>query len=235
MAREILVAALNTHNLYRIGLALHAYADTWAHQNFSGDAEAQNALDASSAFPAAGHLQAMKNPDNPRLVWIDGRLKEAFREIRNADRFVKAATMIYRFLCTYNRRPFSDEAFVTDRLGELWREKRAAGGRALGDSTARASDYIIDFDVPPYSPEVWAMNAGGVANARFSPPDPWRTGYDRFAWLKDAATKASSAFGNSRGRIPESGYLGSAFERWNLAVAQHREYCYSLFRQRGKT
>lgn len=228
MAREILIAALNTRNLCRIGLALHAYADTWAHQNFSGEAEAQNSLDTSSPFPAAGHLQAMRNPDNPRLVWRDVRLKESFREIRNADRFVKAAAMIYRFLCTFNRRSFIDEVFVTDRLEELWR-----GGKAAGDSAARASDYIIDFDVPPYTPEAWAMGAGGRTSASFSPPDPWRTGYDRLAWLKDAATKASSAFGGVRGRIPESGYKGSAFENWNKAVAEHRDFCLSLFKQRG--
>jgi len=233
LARDILIAALKTRNLYRIGLALHAYADTWAHQNFSGDAEPQNALDPSSPFPAAGHLQAMKSPDNPRLIWRDARLKEALREIRNAERFVKAAAMIYRFLCTYNRRSFADEVFVTDRLRELWGGGGAAGNRAEGDSAARASDYIIDFDVPPYTPETWALGAGGVASSRFSPPDPWRTGYDRLSWLKDAATKASSAFGNSRGRIPESSYEGSDFESWNRAVAEHREYCFSLFKQRG--
>ena len=228
LAREILIAALNTRNLYRIGLALHSYADTWAHQNFSGEAEAQNTMDASSPFPAAGHLQAMRNPDNPRLVWKDGRLKDSFKEIRNADRFVKAAAMIYRFLCTFNRRSFADEIFVTDRLEELW-----GGAKAVGDSAARASDYIIDFDVPPYTPEAWAMGAGGRTISPFSSPDPWRTGYDRLAWLKDAATKASSAFGGLRGRIPEAGYKGSAFEYWNKAVAEHRDFCFSLFKQRG--
>ncbi len=233
LAREILVAALKTRNLYRIGVALHAYADTWAHQNFSGDDEAQNALDPSSALPAAGHLQAFKNPDNPRLTWEDKRLKPQFSEIRNADRFLKAAGMIYRFLCTYNKRPFIDQDFVTYRLEELWKNKPGAEGRARGDSTASASDYIIDLDVPPYSPETWALETGGKTKGGFSAFNPWKTGYDRLSWLKDAAAKASSAIGAPRGIIPESGYRGSAFEGWNTAVAEHRDYCHTIFKQRG--
>ncbi len=35
-AKTMLADALNTGNLYRIGLATHCYADTWAHQNFIG-------------------------------------------------------------------------------------------------------------------------------------------------------------------------------------------------------
>ena len=228
LSREILIAALKTKDLFRIGIALHAYADTWAHQNFSGDSEAQNALDPSSPIPAAGHLHALKSPDVPRLVWQDQRLREDFRGVSNAARFAKAASMIYRFLCTYNRRKFDDEVFVVGRLEELWNGRGAAG-----DSAARASDYIVDFDVPPYEGEAWAKRAGGAANGILQAPDPYRSGYDRLAWLKNAATKASSAFGSTRGRVPESGFEDSAFAFWNRAARDHRRLCRSLFEQRG--
>ena len=229
LAREILEAALKTRNFFRIGIALHSYADTWAHQNFSGDSEPQNAFDPASPIPPVGHLHALKNPDVPHLVWRDPRLKNESAEISNASRFARAASMIYRFLCTYNRRPFVDEIFVTGRLEELWR-----GSGATRDSAARASDYIVDLDVPPYEAEAWAKRAGGVANGFLqNPPDPYRAGYDRIAWLRNAATKASSALGSPRGSIPESSYEDSQFSAWNAAARNHLELCQVLFKQRG--
>jgi hypothetical protein len=229
LSREILIAALRTWNLYRIGIALHAYADTWAHQNFSADLEPQNAFEASSPVPAVGHLHALKNPDDPRLVWRDPRLKEDFAEISNASRFAAAASMIYRFLCTYGRRDFADEVFVVGRLEELWRRRQAAG-----DSAARASDYIVDLGVPPYESEAWAKRAGGAANGIFQPPpDPYGLGYDRLAWLRNAATKASSAFGAVRGHIRESDFGNSSFALWNAAAEAHLAFCRTLFEQRG--
>lgn len=229
LAREILERALKTRNLFRIGIALHSYADTWAHQNFSGDSEPQNALDPASPIPPAGHLHALKNPDIPRLVWRDPRLRGEFAEICNASRFARAATLIYRFLSTYNRRPFADEAFVVGKLEELWR-----GSGSSSDSAARASDYIVDLDVPPYEFEAWARRAGGVSDGFLqNPVDPYRAGYDRLAWLRNAATKASSALGSTRGRIPESGYADSQFAAWNEAARNHLALCRVLFKQRG--
>jgi hypothetical protein len=229
LAREILIEALKTGNLFRIGIALHAYADTWAHQNFSGDSEAQNAFEVSSPIPAAGHLHALKNPDNPHIVWVDPRLKKGIGQIHNAERFARAASMIYRFLCTYNHQKFSDEIFVVGKLEELWK-----GTGAAGDNAARASDYIVDFDVPPYESDAWATLAGGVTNSFLqNPPDPYRAGYDRLAWLRNAATKASSALGTVRGTIPEAGFMGSSFASWNKAARSHLKLCQTLFEQRG--
>ena len=229
LAREILIAALRTRNHARIGIALHAYADSWAHQGFSADIEPQNALDPASPLPAVGHLQAFGAPDDPRRRWIDPRLAAGEREIDNAARFAGAAAKIYRFLCAYRRKGFADEAFVVERLAGIWRRPAEAG-----DSAARASDYIIELDLPPYEPEAWAREAGG-AIAGFMPrsPDPFAAGYNRLAWLKGAAMKASSAAGAPRGRIPAERYRGSKFERWNEAAREHRAFCLSLFKQRG--
>lgn len=229
LAREILIVALKTHDLFRIGIALHAYADTWAHQNFSSNQEDQNALEPSSLIPAVGHLPAFRKPDIPRLVWHDTRLKEPFQEVHNADRFSRAATMIYRFLCTYNRKGFADEPFVVGKLEELWRNKEGAD-----DGAARASDYIVDFDVPPYERDAWALRAGGAASGLMQGASDFQySGYSRFSWLKTAASKAQSALGSLRGTIPETTYSGSLFERWNKAAADHKAFCGQLFAQRG--
>ncbi|MCE1196066.1 hypothetical protein LWX53_06160 [bacterium] len=229
LAREVLIAALRTKNLARIGIALHAYADSWAHQGFSADIEPQNALDPASPLPAVGHLQAFGAPDDPRRRWVDPRLAEGEREVDNAGRFAGAAGMIYRFLCAFRRKGFSDEAFVVERLAELWRRPAPPG-----DSAARASDYIIDLDLPPYEPEAWAREAGGtIAGLSARGPDPFAAGYNRLAWLKGAAMKASAAAGAARGWIPAERYRGSRFERWNEAAREHRAFCLSLFKERG--
>lgn len=229
LAREVLIAALRTRNLMRIGIALHAYADSWAHQGFSADIEPQNALDPASPLPAVGHLQAFGAPDDPRRRWTDPRLAAGEREADNAARFAVAAGKIYRFLRAYRREDFADEAFVVERVAEIWRRPAPSG-----DSAARASDYIIELDLPPYEPEAWAREAGGaIAGLSARSPDPFAAGYSRLAWLKGAAMKASSAAGAARGRIPAERYRGSRFERWNAAAGEHRAFCLSIFKERG--
>ena len=235
LAREILIAALRSGNPYRIGVALHAYADTWAHQNFSADQEPQNALDPRSPLPPVGHLQALKHPDNPRLVWKDPRLKDEYVDVRNARRFSRAATMIYRFLATYRKKGFEDEAFVIGRLRELWENDGGTrGGLAGEDSLARAADYIIEFDIPPYEPEAWIRRLGAQAKGLLGMDSaPEKLGYDRLSWIRYAATKASSALGSTRGSIALTSYEESDFAAWNQAAKTHLDYCSLLFEQRG--
>jgi hypothetical protein len=235
LAREILIAALRSGNPYRIGIALHAYADTWAHQNFSADQEPQNALDPRSVLPPVGHLQALKRPDDPRLIWLDPRLKKEQSEVRNARRFTQAASMIYRFLTTSRKKGFEDEVFVVGRLKELWEEGGGqSSGMAAEDSLARASEYIVDFDVPPYEPEAWIRSLGAQEKSILGKdPVQEKLGYDRLSWIRHAAAKASSALGSTRGSIARTSYKDSDFAAWNLAAKTHLEYCSLVFEQRG--
>lgn len=228
LSRDILVAALKTKNLYRIGIAVHAYADTWAHQNFSGDSESENTLDRDLPLPPAGHLHAFRNPDDPVKVWRDERLLPEFSAVSNSERFTRAATMVHRYLRTYNRRGFTDEILVISRLEELWRRKES-----LSDSSARIPDYIIELEVPPYRKDVWVTDAGGRSTSVLGEGRQYESGYDRLSWLRGAAAKATSAFGSMRGIIPWATYQGSDFERWNNAAEDHRTFCHSIFRLRG--
>lgn len=228
LAREILVTALKTRNLYRIGIAIHAYADTWAHQNFSGDSEPENALERDSPLPPAGHLHAFRNPDDPVKTWKDGRLLPEHSTISNAQRFTRAAIMVHRYLRTYNRMGFADEVLVVSQLGDYWTK-----ARSLPDSADRIPDYIIDMQVPPYRYDAWALDAGGRSTSVLGGSKPYESGYDRLSWLRGAAAKATSAFGSLRGIIPAATYRGSDFESWNKAAEDHRTYCHSIFRQRG--
>jgi len=228
LARELLITALNTRDLYRIGIALHAYADTWAHQNFSAEDEPQNALEGNLGVPAVGHLHALKNPDGPRLSWTDTRLREPYRYVKNTERFLGAAKMMYRFLATYMRRRFDDDIFVTGKLEDIWGTDVGSG------NSSRAADFLIQLDVPPYETDSLALQAGAIPDAALMRhQDPFSAGYSRMAWLANATSRARAALGARKGRISAENFEGSAFERWNLAARAHRESCISCFAQRG--
>jgi hypothetical protein len=156
LSRDILITALRTQNLFRIGIALHSYADTWAHQNYSGKSEKLNSLDPSSIIPSVGHLQALKRPDIPGGRWTDTRLKPEFAGVVNAERFAIAAKMVYRFLSTYNKRGFIDEDSVVGKLETIWKSSGVFRG---SDSEGRAADYIIELDVPAFGKRSWLSRA----------------------------------------------------------------------------
>lgn len=89
MLRSCVQDRLKPYGLHRLGVTMHVYADTWAHQGFAGVKndinEAKNlksnnkSLDRSfankianfflsEAFPL-GHGAALSHPDRPSLVW----------------------------------------------------------------------------------------------------------------------------------------------------------------------
>ncbi|MCE1206237.1 MAG: hypothetical protein LWX00_02390 [Spirochaetia bacterium] len=220
LARDILITALKSGNLFRIGIALHAYADTWAHQNFSAHNDAINGFPGTSLLPAVGHLHALKKPDIPPLVWTDQRLATEHRSIDNKARFARAAGMIYRFLCAFNHRDFKDESLVIGKLEEIWQRQSEES-----DGSARISDYIVDLDVPPYVHGAWVRAIGGIPSENIGASALWKlasNGYDQAVWLKAAVRQTEQFTSRSLGIIPMESYHGSLFESWNEAVRAHR-------------
>jgi hypothetical protein len=78
--------------LYRIGLASHGYADTWAHQNFVGWFDYFNNVGLDFK-PDIGHADAEHHPDWPSHRWEDERLVEG--AVYNTVRFLGAAKRLY--------------------------------------------------------------------------------------------------------------------------------------------
>ncbi len=100
-AREMLKAAFNAPErirLYRIGIAGHAYADTWAHQNFVGLYDSFNHMDLDIK-PNIGHADAEHHPDLMAHLWTDNRLVE--KDVDNRTRFLSAASHIFKELCCH--------------------------------------------------------------------------------------------------------------------------------------
>ena len=138
LLKELLISGLRSKDLYRIGIALHTYADSWAHQNFSGALEDWNALEQRSLVPSIGHAHALKKPDVLDLMWKDPRLPGDRRTVSNRARFFRAARQIYKYLRTYNRLGFGDLDLV------MWELERIVGsteGRKAMEE--RVADFVI--------------------------------------------------------------------------------------------
>ncbi len=105
----------NAFRLIRIGVALHTFADTWAHRKFSGRHHNENdvgeiqhsrngggwrTLLMENAYldflPRIGHAEAGHFPDQPFLKWrYKRKLTNRFVPRDNTGEFMKAAKKIY--------------------------------------------------------------------------------------------------------------------------------------------
>ncbi len=119
------VAKLKTsytlENLIRLGVALHTFADTWAHQHFAGTHNHElNDLDHIEVwdgrhwklikpykqffynfFPDIGHAEAYDFPDLPYLKWRYVRAKTNETILRNnTSIFLEASEEIFKILCS---------------------------------------------------------------------------------------------------------------------------------------
>jgi hypothetical protein len=221
LAKELLTAALKSGDDFRIGIALHAFADTWAHQHFSGRVEAGNALDPGSPLPPAGHLQALRAPDDPGGRWTDPRLLPELAKIDNASRFRAAAKKIYRYLRVSLRQGFGEDELVADELLAAW-------ARFPGDSKARIASLVVDAGIPLYDKRSYLSRAG-IADDRSD--DGASPGYDKIEWLR-AQLARRAGLGP---RPVDSGgrFRGSELHRWNEAAREHRELATRLLAQEG--
>lgn len=130
LANTMLDAALGSGDLYRIGASAHAFADTWAHQNFLGRDDQMNEMPEAGLAQTfvnrvglfrIGHALAGYQPDIADLIWRDDRLLNS--TIVNADRFLDAAAHLFKKFRAFTRRPVAPDA--DPDLVELLRDLRA--------------------------------------------------------------------------------------------------------------
>ncbi len=96
-AIRVLTNALDSNDPYHIGVALHTFADTWSHQNFSGFKDDWNSV-GSIFLPDIGHAEVLEKPDTISEKWEDKRLN---LEINNVERALGAVEEIFRWLSKY--------------------------------------------------------------------------------------------------------------------------------------
>ncbi len=213
--KELLIRALRSRDLYRVGIGLHTYADSWAHQNFSGLLEAWNALSADSPLPGIGHAQALVTPDELDADWTDGRLTPARSHIRNRERFAEAAGKIYRYLCAYNRRPFAD---ADDVVGDLF--TRLLSADVNRRSEERILDLTIDSGIQPYDRKDWLRQAVHMEEDPLV--EELLAGNSKLRWLKDTVLDRSKVLRGNRLEA-RAGFYHSHLYRWNEAARAHQQ------------
>ncbi len=94
----LLDEALNRENLFTIGLASHAFIDTFSHQNFVAIFDEVNSHEGLfvGLKPAIGHSTVGNKPDIPNLIWDDIRMIGDLQEVNNVDRLLLAGQKLYR-------------------------------------------------------------------------------------------------------------------------------------------
>ncbi|MFZ5426907.1 MAG: DUF6765 family protein [Thermodesulfobacteriota bacterium] len=122
MLEECLRNRSKTHGLHRLGITMHVYADTWAHQNFAGvDNKVNDASELEVIKPSEyvdlmdeiatilpgklGHAQVSCCPDYPFIEWVYKNWKgDMLSPINNMERFLDAADNMLQFMNHWNGR-----------------------------------------------------------------------------------------------------------------------------------
>lgn len=210
-ANLLLKNALESKDLYRIGIAVHAFADTWSHQNFLGFKNKGNARNTVDWIPNIGHADFMHEPDKIHNEWKDMRLGKDGAIVNNDDRFMEAAKKIFIHLYK-SKKPRSndndaaakfDELDLEIKLKEAMKESYWFGS----DSKARIESYRkicreLDSKDYQYDPKKWRYAALKKEEVEFDL-------FDKY-WAKD-------------------GFEDSDWFKFQKAVINHREYALNKF------
>lgn len=162
-ANRIIDAALATNDFYQIGIACHAYVDTWAHQNFVGFKDDFNKFSGfwDPLIPNIGHADAKTKPDQPRLVWDDERLVSP--SVNNKVRFLDAASRLYAKLKGFVSSGSPDieadgQSLIHDldtAIGADAEEDEASEERLVGYGQLAGQDAYGNTAIPEYQPKAW--------------------------------------------------------------------------------
>jgi hypothetical protein len=159
-SRQLMQAALYSHNPYSIGIATHMYADTFAHQNFVGFNEGFNEMKGiiENLIPNIGHADAKHKPDAPDLKWEDERLVPSHAKIDNRKRFLEAVRCIYEKYINYLNTPDNCIGLIS-RIDE-------AIGAYDGSREDRIDRYktLIGSDFIEYDKKQWFKEAIDFVN-----------------------------------------------------------------------
>lgn len=220
-ANILMDSALETKNLYRIGIATHCYADTWAHQNFVGCNDRFNEIFGllEALIPNIGHADAMYNPDITSLIWEDKRLLKANRKIYNKQRILDAAEKIF---IKYSR--YTDKKSKRRHTNDKWRDIREELSKAIGPDrqrTARISQRRINSykelvgDISPYQWRIW-FDEGIETQVQ--------TRYVRSAGIRQTVRRKKY--------FRKSNFTNCHWYRFQQAVREHQKFAIDLLKPR---
>jgi len=169
VAREMVAACICDQNkpyaLHRLGVTMHVYADTWAHQGFAGVLhqinEVRHAEDVGNsgafgtldnvltaflapAIPAVGHGQARELPDMPFLSWRYTNGAGEVIERDNTAIFLEAADEMCKAMQRFRlKNPGANVPGLPEDYGELIRTRMA--NMKTADSARRHEQWLADL------------------------------------------------------------------------------------------
>lgn len=193
LSRNLVIDAVDTlkggvqknraRDLIRLGLALHSYADTWAHQGFSGFWDHENndisnlkiktarnrwesvnpiSTFVSYAAPDIGHGEAGSLPDRSDVSWQCEPYKTTEKR-SNSVEFLGAAKMILQLLSGYGDRARSWST-IEKKLSRCF-AKPVAGARDFRKNNIWKSEFPdMTFN---YDSERWFNQALGARGGAF--------------------------------------------------------------------
>jgi hypothetical protein len=182
----LLKEALGSKNLYRIGIASHAYSDTFAHQNFVGCKDSFNAMAGviEKVIPYIGHAEAEYKPDWPAAFWKDERLIQSHSNINNKQRFLDAAISLFKEYCNSSgRSPSSQEVENLNKeldkaIGEEDDSNRLTEDR-IGRYKALIGDHFMEYDS-----EAWFKEVADKKMGFFKWIYTWKENYKKSNWFQ---------------------------------------------------
>ncbi len=191
-ARAMFDEALASKNLYRIGIAAHGYADSWAHQNFIGFRHAFGRGKGLLAWvtPTIGHADFRSQPDRINLRWQDRRLLKPNQTCRNKERFLEAAQKIFLAFANHKGLDKPNESWkqLRDDLSQAIAEECTSAKASLRGRPHRLAAYRrLCPEIPEYDSRAW------LNKALVPLTSPWRRIGD-WLWRKCAALPGLGPF-----------------------------------------
>jgi hypothetical protein len=220
IAKELLIRSLKSKNLYRIGIALHAFCDTWAHQNFTALPQEWNVLD--KRFPLApGHALAFSQPDEWETQWKDPRLKN--ENINNRVRFTECAGKVYRYFCLYNRKEYKkDETQVMQEL------QLHLDSFTKSENNQGILDMILDSNIGTYDPSLWIQQACVVPEDNEEDQDLTIKNFSKKVKKTIHHLEKKAGIGQNIAHTAKKDFLTQPLWLWYNAVEEHRKEAHQI-------
>lgn len=169
LARSLMEFSIQQKNYHLLGIASHAYADTWAHQNFIGSFSNLNRLNRNTSYIINnfGHADAFDMPDVVNIVWQDARLKRSV--VNNKQRFLQAAGKLFNYYSKFVKE-HKQKKYVIGKSKLLELLSNSIGEEThtllnLWQSTKRIENYqslsqrLFGYSIPLYNNNYWFNDA----------------------------------------------------------------------------
>lgn len=168
-AKKVMENSLKGNNLYKLGIALHVFADTWSHQNYVGFRDYLNAdykKILQKIIPNIGHADFITQPDEVSLIWNDDRLIPSHAKIRNKERMLEALKESFFWLMKYR-----DNKVTISDVDEKWENISKQLSDIMGDefegksnkdnkeNRIEAYKKLIGTNFKEYNKERWFQEA----------------------------------------------------------------------------